>query len=131
MTPSLRSPQAKQQPISLVLPEPPSANRYWRHVNGRTVLSAAAKNYRFDVQIAVAQQLIVWRNLTGSLSVTVRWFRSRKAGDLDNRLKQLLDALRERVYADDSQVVELHAYRADDKENPRCEVLITSLPQES
>ncbi len=104
-----------------------SANRYYRNVNGRMVLSAAAKNYRYDVQVAVIEQLVVWRVMKGPVSVSFRWFRSRKSGDLDNRLKQLLDALRGRVYDDDSQVVEIHAYRDDDKENPRVEITLRAI----
>jgi Holliday junction resolvase RusA-like endonuclease len=41
---------------------------------------------------------------------------------LDNTAKAVLDALRGQAFEDDSQVVELHMFRGDDKERPRCEV---------
>ena len=34
------------QTITLDLPWPPTANRYWRNVNGRMVLSRAGREYR-------------------------------------------------------------------------------------
>jgi Holliday junction resolvase RusA-like endonuclease len=54
--------------------------------------------------------------------LTLRVYRPRKVGDLDNRQKVLIDALNELVYLDDKQVVEIHSYRHDDKKNPRVEV---------
>lgn len=59
---------------------------------------------------------------SGPVDVTVHVFRPRKAGDLDNALKVLLDALSGIAYVDDDQVVSLHAFRHDDKERPRVEV---------
>ena len=56
------------------------------------------------------------------LSVSIRWYRGRKSGDLDGRLKVLLDAMQGSVYENDSQIVELHAFRSEDKLNPRMEV---------
>lgn len=47
------------------------------------------------------------------IRVSLTWFRSRKSGDLDKRLGILLDALQETVYANDRQIVELHAFRFD------------------
>jgi Holliday junction resolvase RusA-like endonuclease len=43
---------------------------------------------------------------------------------LDNRLKVLLDALNGIAYNDDADIVELHAYRLDDKHDPRVELKI-------
>ena len=59
--------------------------------------------------------------------VTLRWHRPAKRGDLDNTTKVTLDALNGIAYSDDSQIVELHAYRFDDKDNPRMEVEIKPL----
>ena len=39
-----------------------------------------------------------------------------------------LDSLRGIAYADDKQIVEIHAYRRDDPANPRIEVVIESAP---
>ena len=105
---------------SIVLPLPPSGNRYWRHYNGRTVVSDAAKAYRHGVMLqAQAHNL---RPFAGPVAVYVRVYRARKAGDLDNFKKVLYDALQGVAYNDDDQIVEEHAWRYDDKDNPRVEV---------
>jgi crossover junction endodeoxyribonuclease RusA len=116
--------------ISLTFPEPPSSNRYWRNVNGRMVLSKAAKDYRATVALACLRSRL-GAPLAGDVAVTLKWFRSRKSGDLDNRIKQALDALQGVVVANDSLVCELHCYRADDKTNPRLEVSIATIPETS
>lgn len=46
------------------------------------------------------------------------WYRARRSGDLDNRMKVLWDALQGVAYDNDSQIVEIHARRYDDKRNP-------------
>jgi Holliday junction resolvase RusA-like endonuclease len=56
------------------------------------------------------------------VAVVVRLYRPQRSGDLDNRLKVLLDALSGILYDDDKRVVEIHAYRYEDKANPRAEV---------
>jgi len=126
--------------MKLTLPEPPSANRYWRHAKGRTYLSAEALAYRDAVLRAWAsakttQRLLRktgLRRMVGPISFTFTWYRGRKSGDLDNRTKQLCDALRGYAYEDDSQIVELHAYRVDRPRNPGVEVTIEHCtPKES
>lgn len=111
-------------PVTLHLPEPPSGNRYWRHVGARVLLSAEARAYRQAVANAALLSRV--RPLAADVpcAVTLRWYRGRRAGDLDNRVKQLLDSLCGVAYADDRQVVELHAYRADDPRRPRVEVTV-------
>lgn len=50
-----------------------------------------------------------------------------KSGDLDNRLKISQDALKGICFEDDRQIVELHAFRFDDKANPRIEIEIKEI----
>ncbi len=106
--------------ISLVLPYPPSANRYWRHVGRNVVVSAEAKAYR----ILVKQHCLLSgvKPIRGDVSASIMVYRPRKIGDLDNTQKVLLDALCGAAYDDDRQIVELHAWRRDSKEDPRVEV---------
>lgn len=59
-----------------------------------------------------------------SVAVTLKIYRPLAAGDLDNRIKCVLDALNGTAYQDDRQVAEIHAYRFDDKERPRVEITI-------
>jgi crossover junction endodeoxyribonuclease RusA len=104
----------------LTLPFPPSGNRLWRNYRGRTVKSAEARQY----QVAAA-----WRAKLagavlhdGAVGLELRFYRPARRGDLDNRLKILLDSLQGVLYHDDKQVRELHCYLADCKADPRVEV---------
>lgn len=113
--------------LKLTLPEPPSANTYWRHVGSKVLLSKDARDYRNAVKLAYAQQVktLSIRFPTQPLGVTLVWFRSRKSGDLDNRIKQALDALAGLAYTNDAQIEIIIAIRRDDKDDPRLEVEIT------
>ncbi len=92
--------------VIIPLPFPPSANTYWRHVNGRTILSAEARAYRKTVQAAVG----VVRALTGDLKVRLEyWYPDKRRRDIDNLIKQLLDSLViANVMQDDCQITDLH-----------------------
>lgn len=107
--------------MKLILPEPPSMNRYWRSFRGRMVKSAEGRAYCHLIATLRHDQ---GDPLVLPLSVSIRWYRGRKAGDLDNRAKVVLDALQGVAYTNDSQIVELHMYRAEDKHNPRVEVTV-------
>ena len=107
--------------INLILPYPPSANLYWRTTRqGKTYISGQATAYKEEVKLKTAKK----GYLTGDLIFNVNFYRPRKTGDLDNRLKVLIDALKGSVFEDDKQIVEIHAYRFDDKIMPRAEILI-------
>ena len=113
--------------LRFTLPEPPSANRYWRHGRVRTYIAKEALAYREAVRWAYLSSQGHGR-LTfpkGPVRIALRWYRVRKTGDLDNRIKQALDALRGVAYLDDAQVVEIHASRHDDKACPRLEVVLS------
>ena len=116
--------QPKAEPMTITLPYPPSSNRYWRVANNRTYKSAEAKQY---------QELVGWtvkaagvQPLAGNVSIKVNIYRPRKSGDLDNRLKIVIDSLNGIAYEDDRQIVEIHARRFDDKNNPRVEIEVTN-----
>lgn len=106
-------------------PLPPSANRYWRIYRGRNVVSDEAKEYKNTV--AMLAKVDGVKLLTGPVKVAVAVYRERQSGDLDNRLKILLDALQGAFYANDAQIRELHATLHDDKHDPHVEVTVTSL----
>ena len=91
------------------LPEPPSANRYWRVYRGRAVKSDAARAYVATIRRICAKI----EPLDGPVAVQLHWWRGRKSGDLDNRLKVTLDALKGLAYHDDKQVIDLHAHRGE------------------
>ena len=95
------------------LPVPPSANRWWRNVNGRMVKSAAAREYQEAVQLLAGPHTLI--PAPTPVMIRVLWYRAIKSGDLDKRLGVLLDALQGICYESDAQIVEIHAYRAEDE----------------
>lgn len=105
---------------ALVLPVPPSGNVYWRHYRGRMVRSREAERYIQLVGLIGLQHRV--RPTHGDVFLTVRWYRGKRVGDLDNRLKIVLDALQGIVYHDDGQVVRLFAERIDGDDAERMEV---------
>ena len=130
--------------VVLELPVPPSSNRYWRSLllKGRSkktkanpdgwasvmVRSTEARVYIQNTKVAFHQQIgYEFRPFIGRVAVTITWRRERRAGDLDNRVKILLDAIKGLAYEDDGQIVEEHAYRIDG-ETPGMTVRIVELP---
>lgn len=115
--------------MTIVLPYPPSANKYWHAWRGRVVKSDHAREYQRSVRLRalVAGAL---RPLSGSVVLDIVVYRPRQIGDLDNCLKVALDALKGIVFIDDRQVVEFHARRRDDPKNPRMEVSAREESQE-
>lgn len=107
----------------IVLPFPPSANRYWRSAarGGRAMVykSAEAKAYAAAVDALDIEHVA----LVGPVSVEASFYFPSLRGDLDNRIKVLLDVLQGIAYADDRQVHALCAVRRLDRENPRVEVM--------
>jgi Holliday junction resolvase RusA-like endonuclease len=101
---------------TVVLPAPPSANRYWRKWKGRMVKSKEARAYR----TAVMARLPVVCRLEGPVAWEVRWSRSKRMGDLGNRLKVLEDALNGLAWIDDKQICEQHAYRSEGGDDTVC-----------
>ena len=93
------------------LPYPPSLNRYYRSVGGKVLISAAGRQYRRAVQMALFG--LVRQPLTGRLSVTILVSPpDKRKRDLDNTQKSLLDSMQHAgVYADDSQIDHLYIRR--------------------
>lgn len=110
----------------LVLPYPPSANIYWRHNRGHIHRSNEANKYIGDV-VSLCK-VAGLAPLGGEICLSLDFYRPAKRGDLDNSLKVLIDSLRGQAYMDDKQIVELHAMRHDDKDDPRVEIVITEIP---
>lgn len=91
------------------LPSPISANRLYRHVGQRTLISREGRVFRERVKAILAQSRV--RPLAGPLAIDIEIYpSSRRKYDLDNRLKSLFDALQHGgAFHDDSQVVRLSA----------------------
>ncbi|HVT38313.1 MAG TPA: RusA family crossover junction endodeoxyribonuclease [Gemmatimonadaceae bacterium] len=115
-------------PVRLVLPEPPSSNRLWRVCAGRAVKSEQARAYAQMVRAHFLTTLPASERrrlpFTGPVSVCLAWHRARRMGDLDNRSKSALDALRGLVFVDDKQVVRLTLTRHEAPKHGRLEVVV-------
>lgn len=107
--------------ITLHLPEPPSANKWWRRAGTHMHLSNEARAYKGLVKRHVIALFVkdthptLVRFPVEDVRVTLHWVRGRKSGDLDKRIGVVLDALQGVVYANDKQIVEIHASRSDNK----------------
>ena len=108
--------------LTLTLPYPPTANKYWRPWRNRMVTTPEARAYR--EKVAMLGKVLKVQPLEGPVSVAVDAFRPRRIGDLDNILKVSLDSLRGVAFEDDDQVVEILALRRDDAEDPRVVVRV-------
>lgn len=106
--------------VSITLPIPPLNNSHYNHGGGRVYLTSESRNFRTLVKYTIRQEL-----LEGPVCLTINYYRPRKAGDIDGPLKECLDALQDVLYKNDNQVVELHVYRGDDKDNPRLEITVS------
>ena len=114
--------------MTTTLPWPPSANRYWRTVGGRILISREGRAYREIVCGLVRPSCC----LRGRLCVTILAHQpDLRRRDLDNLGQGVLDALEAAgAYEDDSQIDDLRFVRASvDRKNPRVEVEITEARQ--
>lgn len=93
------------------LPWPPTVNKYWRNVKGRTIISELGREYKREVAWMI-KAAGMDAHLQGPLAVTITLHPpNRRKRDIDNTLKALLDAMQEAgVYEDDSQIKEMHVY---------------------
>ena len=100
----------------LQLPTPPSTNRLWRTTkHGRTYQPAEVVAWKRTA--AWTAKSIGIEPITGPVGVriallprmTVRGKATKRRIDLDNAIKAVLDALNGVAYADDSQVIDIHA----------------------
>lgn len=111
--------------MKITLDYPISANRYWRNFNGRMVRSAEATAYKeaagWICRTAGLQPV------AGDVRVWLSFYRPAKRGDLDNLLKVTIDSLIGFAYDDDSQIVEIHATRHEDKHAPRVEIVVEAI----
>lgn len=104
--------------IELMLPFPPSVNRMWRtprsgKLAGRTLLSVAGREYRTACMACVLEQRIPRLGLNGRLHVAIKACPpDRRARDLDNMLKGVLDSLQHcGVIENDSHIDKLEITR--------------------
>jgi len=137
--------------ITLLLPWPVSANKYWRSFvpKGQTralvVLSDEAKAYKVKVK-AIARAAGISTPITGRVELDVRlyparpkdwvkraqrdpggWDNTVQSIDLDNALKVTIDALKDNVIEDDRFVWRIEAERMEPSGEARMVVTVRSL----
>ena len=115
--------------ISILLPWPPSVNRYWRHNRGRTHISTEGKHYRQEVQTRVQCNRLPTFGTTRLAVSVFAYPPDRRVRDLDNTLKALLDALAAAgVYDSDGQIDRLEIERREVRTGGEVRVTIRGLP---
>lgn len=97
----------------LTLPEPPSANDYYRIAGGRIYRTKAAKDFVQNVKTRMSIARV--QPISGSVDLRFFWYRPARIGDLDNRNKILLDALKHGAFGDDAKVRRLMCEISDDQ----------------
>lgn len=95
----------------------------------RTFQSDKDRHYQFLLarvaSMAIARAQYKWLR-DGEMSICIRAYRSTlRRCDVDNVAKNVMDALTEIAYKDDSQVSSLHVVRDIDRERPRVEIVIS------
>ncbi len=116
--------------MKFTCPYPPATNRLYRSVikgRGRKAMAfpiktAAYREYEGEIRRLFLEQKKDPFGIDERVAVTIHVYRPQKSGDLDGRLKALLDVIKGIAYVDDKQVIEIHAFRHDDKTNPRVTV---------
>lgn len=147
--------RAHLQPVTLVLPYPISANRYWRTYMPKgfkapvTVVSSEAKAYKSEVGW-LAKEAGIRSPIAGRVAVSYVLYPKRPQDwakrtakdpegwddtvlciDLDNAQKVLMDALKGVVFDDDKWVRKIHAERAEPDGDARLIVTITPIINDS
>lgn len=114
--------------IELILPYPPSNNRYWRHNRGRTHISEEGLQYRLEV---LAKRPRTGWPLHGRLRVLIEVYPCRaRSIDLDNAPKAILDSLQNAwIFKDDNAIDELHVKRFPKVPKPYVRVLVATITE--
>lgn len=63
----------------------------------------------------------------GEVAVSLKVYRSRRVGDLENYFKATFDSLKGYAWLDDKQITKIEAERYDDPTNPRIEIQISPI----
>ena len=124
--------------IALALRWPPSVNTYYRSIMsgplaGRVLISERGREYRKHVAEQVLMLSIPRGALTGKLAVDIHAMPpDRRARDLDNLLKGLLDSLvHAGVLADDSDIDDLRIRRFAIRSGGEIQLRITEIAGEA
>tara|TARA_Y100000034_G_C6527503_1_gene227226 strand:+ start:89 stop:463 length:375 start_codon:yes stop_codon:yes gene_type:complete len=105
--------------IELELPMPPSANNYWRYVNGKVLKSKQARDYIKTIgdlwMVYKAQKKAKAFGKDQRLQIYIQVFPpNRIRRDLDNLLKVLMDSLENAgLFTNDEQIDDIRIMRME------------------
>ena len=116
------------EPLLLTLPYGQSANTHWNVFRNRLILSKEGRAYKRLVADALARGGV--RPFQSDIDARINFYRPQRSGDIDGRLKPLLDSLNKVAWDDDDQIIHLDLHRMDDKTNPRVELDIRPVGDE-
>jgi len=116
-------------PFHAMLPVPPASNRYWRRAGTRLYKGEEARTYQADLTARLTKLKRKPYRPPVTVDVTLIWYRGRKQGDLDGRVKVILDAMQAEgkygIYENDNQVRRLVAELIDvEPEHAGMEVIV-------
>jgi crossover junction endodeoxyribonuclease RusA len=125
--------------LAFTLPWPPSVNTYWRHIvlggkfkkaQARVLLSEQGRDYRVAAVSSMRAQHVPRGALKGRLSVAATAYPpDRRARDLDNLWKGLLDALKHaEIIVDDGDIDELAIRRGPVRPQGLIEIRVAEIP---
>jgi Holliday junction resolvase RusA-like endonuclease len=115
---------AEDGALVLTLPVPGSANRLSRTGKGRMGRTQIYKpRAEREYQAAAGWAMASCPKIAGDVEVAVIWYRAKRQGDVDNRLKPLLDALKDVAFGDDAAVARLSIERIDSPDVRPCMVV--------
>ncbi len=111
--------RGEQVVLWATLPLPPSVNHLYRRSRGRVVLVEEARTYRDTVAVVLAGA--PRPAPTTSWAIEAQLVLPLRTGDIDNRLKVLLDAVATALEVDDRLCMQVSAVRAAPRpgEEPR------------
>ena len=102
------------------LPVPPPVNQKYGVFKGRMLLQSDYRNYLKKARVLV--QLSKLRPIEGDCEVEIIWFRTKTRGDIDNRVKPILDCLEGVAFKNDKQVAKLIVERRKGRDRMEVEV---------
>jgi Holliday junction resolvase RusA-like endonuclease len=111
--------------------QPQSTNHVWKSTcrGGYAVvyISARGRELKDQYRLEVRHQWKGKERLQGELRAEMKlYFRDKRARDIDNYCKLVLDSMNEIVYNDDKQIRKLTIEKFLDRDNPRVEVEVSN-----
>jgi len=115
--------------LELEIPWPPSSNRYWRNIRGRTIVSKEARLYKFNIKELIFFIYKIKTPYFGKLELEISAFPpDKRQRDLDNLLKVTLDSLQSgKLFLNDYQIDKIFIERKEVVKNGKLAIKIREI----